>query len=315
MIGGAYILLAEYLPPWGRAYLFAASALLLLAAHFFIYFRVHHDAYAIGHFGVTWKSGPWLVKDGTDQLLLYGSWYSLPAHLLQGFSFVCVLVDIVPRRQSRRWWSSYLLPAELYGLALLAAAFLPWGVRVPQMTAPLSELTERLSSVTAILVCCLLGVMKPQKWHLVGFAAIAAVFFSFLYKDTATLNQIEEQAERKVHLLPPGQRVIAPLLPFRGDGRIGFEHIVDRACIEQCFSYDNYEPSTGQFRVRVQSENPFVMANQGAANAVSQGREYIVKPQDLPLFEIYQCDRSLTQLCVRGLTAGENTADVVRAIR
>jgi hypothetical protein len=182
------------------------------------------------------------------------------------------------------------------------------------MTAPLLGLTERLTSVTAILVCCLVGVMKPQKWHLVGFVAIAALFFSFLYKDTATLNHIEEQAERYVHLLPPGQRVIAPLLPFRSD-RMSIEHMMDRACIEQCFSYDNYEPSTGQFRVRVQSENPFVMADQDAANAASQGREYIVKPQDLPLFEIYQCDRNLTQLCVRGLTAGENTADVVRAIR
>jgi len=27
-------------------------------------------------------------------------------------------------------------------------------------------------------------------------------------------------------------------------------HSVDRACIGHCFSYSNYEPSSGQFRVR-----------------------------------------------------------------
>jgi len=36
----------------------------------------------------------------------------------------------------------------------------------------------------AILACCLLGAMKPKKWHAIGCAAIAAIFFTFLYIDT-----------------------------------------------------------------------------------------------------------------------------------
>jgi hypothetical protein len=309
MIGAAYILLVEYLPASTRACLFAAAALLLIAGHFFIRIRVHHTAYDKGHFGATWGTQHWwLIQDGTNQLVIHGWWYSLLAHLLQVFLLVCILVDMVRRRHEPRWWSSYLLPLELYGLTLLAAALLPSGIRVRQVIGPLLAIPERVTAISAILICCILAVMKPQKWHLAGFATIAILFFSFLYRDTAKVNYIEEQAEAYVRLLPPGQRVIAPLQSFPGDP-ISIYHIVDDACIDHCFSYANYEPSSGQFHVRVQSENPFVMADLDEANAASQGRRYIVKPQDFPLYEIYQCNGSLTQLCIRALRVGDNTAE------
>lgn len=81
-------------------------------------------------------------------------------------------------------------------------------------------------------------------------------------------------------------------------------HIVDRASIGHAFSYNNYEPSTGQFRVRASPGNPFVAAGFTIADKLQTG-QYLVRPQDLPMVEIYQCDLTLTRLCMRELAAGE----------
>jgi hypothetical protein len=88
-------------------------------------------------------------------------------------------------------------------------------------------------------------------------------------------------------------------------------HIVDRACIGRCFSYDNFEPSTGQFRVRANPGNPFVMADMQSAGGAQVG-DYVVRARDLPLSDIYQCDSSMTELCVRDLAVGDRTSSALR---
>ena len=97
-------------------------------------------------------------------------------------------------------------------------------IHFPPPTATLALLTERLTSVSAVLACCLLGAMQPRKWHLAGFAAIAVVFFSFLYQDTATVNRMEQQVVRLVSELPPNQRVMATILPPAGVARVDPAH-------------------------------------------------------------------------------------------
>jgi hypothetical protein len=296
---GAYAVLAERLPPRHRVYLFVTSVLVLVGMHFFI--RVHYPAH-----GVIWKYGPWFVHDGSDQLVLYGPQYLLPARLFRAFLWACLLVDLVRRRHTPRWWSPYLLPAELYALTLLGAVLLPSGIDTRTFHRmgflSIGFLAERLTSVSAILVCCLLGAMKPQKWHLIGFAIIAAIFFGFLYNDTATINRLENQVDRLVRDIPPGQRVVATIVPL--PGRVAMRHIVDRACISHCFSFDNYEPSSEQFRVRANFGNRFVMTDTESAYAAQIG-EYVVQARDLPLFDVYQCDSSMTALCVRQVAAGD----------
>jgi hypothetical protein len=114
---------------------------------------------------------------------------------------------------------------------------------------------------------------------------------------------MEADVEHYIATLPAGQRVAATIWPFPGS-RIFTMHIVDRASIAHAFSYNNYEPSSQQFRVRALPGNPFVMTDFDAADAVQTGR-YIVQQQDLPIAEIYQCDLSMTRLCMRALVAGE----------
>lgn len=145
--------------------------------------------------------------------------------------------------------------------------------------------------------------MRPSRWHLVGSAAIAALFFSFLYQDTAVVNRMEAQVEQLVSTLPPNQRVMATIFPFPGS-RILLQHIVDRACIGRCFSYGNYEPGAAVFRVRALPGNPYVLSDYDLAVDMERGG-YVVQPKDLPVYQIYQCSPSGTDLCIRSLEAGE----------
>ncbi|MGO9863375.1 MAG: hypothetical protein ACLPLR_07180 [Terriglobales bacterium] len=301
VVVGAYLVLAERLPLRHHAYLFVASALLLLGIYFFI--RIHFSGGRAG-----WRFEPPFVHDGTDQFLLYGSRYMLPARLFRAFAWGCLLVEVMRRRHTARWWSPFVLPAELYALALLAAALLPSGINARALDKmgflSIGFLTERLTSVSAILIFCLLGAMKPRQWHLVGFGIIAVLFFFFLYNDTAAINRMEAQLESKIGEIPSGSRVVATILTF--PARVSTNHIVDRACIGRCFSYRNYEASAGQFRVRATPGNAFVMADPQSAFAAQTGN-YVVRASDLPLFEVYQCDSSMTTLSVRKLAVGDKT--------
>lgn len=288
---GAYLMLAQHIPERQHIYLFAASVLVILGLHFFI--QVHYSPSRI-----IWSYRPPFVHDGADQLLLYGPQYLLPARLFRAFLWACLLLDIA-RRHMAGGWSQYLLPAELCALAFLGVLLLPTGFK------SIGFLTERMTSVLAVLLCCLLGSIKLQKWHLAGFVIIAAIFFFFLYTDTAAINRAEAQLEDKVREIPPGSRVVASIVPL--PGRVTTHHIIDRTCIGRCFSYDNYEPSTEQFRVRANPGNQFVLADGGSAQAAQKGN-YVVQARDLPLFDIYQCDLSTSVYCVREVVAGDKTS-------
>ena len=63
--------------------------------------------------------------------------------------------------------------------------------------------------------------------------------------------------ERSVAALPAGHRVVSDIESIE-NSRMVIEHIVDRACIGRCFSYDNYEPPSALFRVRAAPGNSIV---------------------------------------------------------
>jgi hypothetical protein len=296
---GAYLLLAERLPPRHQGYLLLASAAVMACLSIFL----------ARHYSARWRFTAGTLFPGMDQLLLFGLPYKIAYGVLEAFFVVCLVADLLRGRRSRKWWLPYLLPAQLYASAILASVLLPSLIVYSKQAAPLSYLTDRLTSVSAIFLCCLLGAMQPRKWHLAGFAAVGVLFFSFLYSDTATLNRMEGQAEDLVRALPPGQRVVAELWPLAGS-RISFViHIVDRACIGRCFSYGNYEPASTQFRVRARPGNSIVTASRTDSDYIANGN-YVVKPRDLPMVEITQCGDDLTVLCARRLRAGDSTGCV-----
>jgi len=295
--GGAYLILAKRLRCRNKWLLPGAAGLSLAFLSFYI----------SSHYEVIWSSISLYNYphnfSGVDQLDLYGARYTSVSNLLLVFILVCLASDIVIRLKARETLTAFQVPFQIYLIAVFSAISFPRIIFFPQSAIPFGLLTERISSVAAIFGCSVLGVMTPKRWHVAGFSALAAVFFLFLYLDTGKVNRMEIQAERYERVLPPGQRIIATIWPFSGS-RVFINHIVDRSCAGYCFSYGNYEPSSKQFRVRANPNNQIVTASSEMAEAIESG-EYIVQRDDLPIFQIYQCNLNMTELCMRELAPGE----------
>jgi len=288
----AYIAFAERLPwrfQW-VAPLVASVAIVLI--HYFFLNRFCYEA----------EPDPVYWFTGGDQLVLFGHRYWYIKWTVLIFAGVALVSDVIRRRREKGMWRAYSIPLQLYLVIELAVFLFPRGVEFPHRVA-IAMITERLTSLSAAAGCCLLAVMQPRKWHLAASLAIAAVFFTFVYQDTLSINQIEQQAEALVRRLPPNQRVLATICPL-DDSRVMIQHIVDLACIGQCFSYGNYEAGTEIFRVRANPGNPYLMSSHQDAIDMEDGN-YVVKASDLPAYQMYQCTPDGIRLCIRPLVAGE----------
>jgi hypothetical protein len=294
LIGAAiYVGLAEMLP-WRRQFLLLVPAAGTLIAQHYYFWR---------EFVVEAAPQSPLWYSGADQLVLFGDRYWICAGALIAFVLISLAIDLIGRRREAELGRDFGIPLQLYIVAALAVPLLPRGVHLPH-SVPIALLTDRLTTVSAVLICCLLGAMRPSRWHLAASTAIAIVFFAFVYQDTGIANRMEAQAERLVRTLPRNARVMATIDPPI-ESRILIQHMIDRACVGYCFSYGNYEPSTGVFRVRSTPGNPYVLNNYDRAVDMEDG-DYSVQPRDLPVYQVYQCDASGTLLCVTPLEAGED---------
>lgn len=294
----AYVGIAERARARYQILLFATGVAMLCGLH--EYFWRHYVAEASPfHF---------YEMTGADQVLLFGDRYRWIEWSLTSFAVLAFAIDRIfgrsGRDETRKRRSSTGIVAQLFLLALIAVPLLPRGVRHADSVAALALLTDRLTSVTAALACCLLATMKPAKWHLAATLTIAGVFFVFVYQDTGVVNQMEAEAAKLVRTLPPNQRVLATILPL-DDSRVMIQHIIDRACIGYCFSYGNYEPGSGMFRVRAAKDNPYVLDDYSLAVEMEEG-DYTMREQDLPAWQVYQCDESGTKLCIRALEEDED---------
>ncbi len=293
----AYVKAREKMPGWWKLALSLAAASGFAA----IYWYTSHRPSLFAD----WDRGPFYLYNGADQLGLYGKRYFFLAGAAFLFGLICVAADVYERRRDGSSWKPLELPFELYAVAFCATALLPENLRPSLHSGWIGLLGARLTTISAIFGLCLMGYLKPRKWHLAGFSICAVVFFAFLYQDTSWLNRLEANAEKLVTDLPVGTRVI---VTARGpvDSRIAFiGHSVERACIGHCFSYANYEPASEQFRVRVRKGSPVVTSSTDDAEDMASG-EYEVDEMDLPIKQIYQCgEKELTKLCIRDLEAGE----------
>jgi len=289
-----YIALAEVVPRRSQILVFLAAAAGVVLLHFYLQRHFIADA----------EENPVYIFTGADQFLLFGARYKIVQTAVLIFIPASILWDVIRRRREPGVWTAYAIPLQLYLVVELGVILLPDGIRFPGHPAALALLTERITSISAVLLCCLLAAMKPRKWHLAALSAIAAVFFWFLYQDTAILNRMEAQVEQLVATLPPGQRVLGTIKPPAGS-RVLIQHILDRACIGHCFSYGNYEPTTGMFHVRSLPGNSYNMTD-GDSTASMEDGSYEVQTRDLPAFQIYQCSVAGTDLYIRPLEEGED---------
>jgi len=293
----AYVKVRAKLPGWRKLALPLAAAGAFAAVR---WYAAHRPALM-----ADWDRGPFYLYNGADQLGLYGKRYFFLAGAALFLGVICVAVDLYARRREGSWWKLYELPFELYVVTFCATALLPENLRSSIYGGWIGLLSSRLTTISATFGLVLLGCLKPRRWHLAGFGFCAVLFFAFLYQDTGWLNRLEANAETLARDLPPGTRVIVTARA-PADSRIAFiGHAVERACIGRCFSYANYEPASGEFRVRVRKGSPVATSSTDDAEDMAAG-EYEVDDTDLPLKQIYQCDANdLTKLCIRDLEAGE----------
>jgi len=250
-------------------------------------------------FRCQWASGQAMGFSGADQIWVFGDRYlplALAVLVLWAFSFQRVL----ERRGLRRT----LMDVRLHVAILTAACvvLLPTIVVLPGSGQAESLLIARMSLAGAVLYCALAAAVPVRKWVLAGMGAAAAIFFCFVYQDESALNRVEDRMERVVAQLPPGQRVVSALMDTNLR-EFSLLHVVDRVCLGRCFSYANYEPSVGQFRVRAERQNGIVTADFRDSWAMQAGG-YVVKPRDLPLYRIDLCGAGKSDLCAAPVAAG-----------
>jgi hypothetical protein len=270
---------------------------------YFIRWYLGHDP----TFEADWPEMAFYKFNGADQLILFGNryWNLYWAGLAWGV--ICFASEGYPRRKEKEFWKPLRLVLELYVVTLCATSLLPENLHVSWYAGWIGLLVSRLTIISAILGLCAMALLRPRKWQTMGFAVCAAFFFVFLYQDTKVLDRMESHAEQLLTGLPPGTRVIGMIDPVEGSRLEFVHHMIDRACIERCFSYANYEPSSGQFRIRVREGSSVVAASNDESEAM-EGGTYVVRKADLPLMVLFQCDDDYpTKLCLRNLREGEKT--------
>ena len=299
-----YVGARRVLPGWWKAALPVASVTALAGVRWYLHRRTDLT--------VDWQSAlPFWQLNGADQLMVYGDRYATLAWLAVAFGALCVLREAVVRRRDTAWWKTLAQPAELYFVTFVATATLPENLRVSLYAAWIGLLVSRLTTIAAIFGLCVLGCVNLKRWALPGFAALAAGYFLFLYQDTRVLNRMEANAESLLWAQPTGTRII-PTIAADPDWRVEFiGHLADRACVGHCFVYSNYEPSSRQFRVRVSAGGSWIVTGSADDAEDMEGGGYEIQQGDLPVKQLYQCDRKdWTRLCLRDLAEGESTGDV-----
>jgi hypothetical protein len=295
----SYVVLWRWLPGRWKLAVPGAAELAVVVAR--LYLTRHYESFSV------WETfGPG-IYNGSDQLALYGTRYFILSGVALLFGAACFAADRLRRDPAQGSWAAMRLPLELHWFVVFAIYVLPDVLRVPLYSGWVGALALRLTTVAAVMGLCVLTLMRPRKWHTAGFTIIAIVFFVFLYQDTAALNRMEAQIERLIDSgVPAGGRVSATIWT-PSDSRLPYiVHMVDRACVQKCFSFQNYEPPSRQFRVRVAKHGSPLNTDDSLASQQMEVGEYLVQPGDLPMAQIYQCDEhDLTRLCVRQLAAGE----------
>ena len=299
-LGGAvYRLFWLKFPRWWKLSLPLAALTSVFAARWYV-----------GHHGyeVEWRDAPIWRLTGAEQFHVFGQRYLFFTYAIQLLFLLCTALALLPSPRSHFWKDRRIL-IELFVLSFLTSVILPENFHSDPAGGWIGALATRLTLVTVIFALCWLATLPPRLWHLAAYSVLAAVFFVFIYQDTAFMNRMEASAENVTRPLPFGTRTVSTIFA-PNDYRTIYLHIPDRACIGHCFLVSNYEPSTRQFRVRVEQGSPVVTSSVEDSEDMQSGT-YDVQEEDLPLKQIYQCDASdLTRICIRDLAEDEKNGAV-----
>jgi hypothetical protein len=286
----AYLAVTRNRQLWQRLVTLGLGVLVLWVARYVLMSR----------FQCRWFWGQMLLVSGADQALIFGLKY---LYIVAAVLLVSILLAV--RLIKTYGWTKLAasLPFQLWVLNAVAVVLLPNDVFFPAYAVAFGYVANRLSLPAGIMACALLAQVPLRMYEKIAMVMILAGFSAMLYVDTREFNRWEDSVDAKIAQLPFGQRVISslPVLSVPVDP---LKHMVDRACVGHCYSYANYEPSTRQFRIRATKGNAIVLSEYADVYAIEK-TEYVVQPQDLPLYLIYACHPLQWEACVRPLAAGD----------
>jgi hypothetical protein len=261
-------------------------------------FLVALHFYLGAHFQLRWPSNRTFAPSGLGEFLVFGPKYLLVAGAMLFFGILLSYRLINDRGFVRTLLG---VPFQLLVCAVAAVLLMPDGIQLPGYHAPLTFLTGRLSLLVALSICVLFGTLRPGPWLKSAIYVVACVFFSFLYMDERAVNAVEDRMDAALSGLKADQRVV---LAHMGVSWLmdPYTHMIDRACINHCFSYANYEPSSAAFRVRVEKGSPLVTANYDDSMAMQKG-VYQVRETDLPMLSLSACPKRPRDFCLSRLSA------------
>lgn len=290
---GIYLAALRWMPARPRI----ALSIFLLAASFVV------RAYLVHHFEVLPRETPYYGLLGADQLIVFGHNYFFLAVATLGACLLCFAITLRGRASeilSSPW-------VQFYAVTAVIVYFAPGGLHSEATFGMMGYLPDRGSLYTAVALAVVIACCRPRFRFAAATTLVATIFFFALHHDTGILEQRVAKAKQLVRPYS-GRRVVSMLNGIPG-WRIHEDHSVDRACIGQCYSYNNYEPSTKQFRLRAAPDNRVVLINDDTLDSIKDG-EYTVQRRDLPLYEVYECGNGPTDLCIAELHEGQKNGDV-----
>jgi len=271
----------------------AAAAVLFLAGHIL---RAHFETSFL-----TFATA--CGVNGSDQIVLREP-YRLLAIALTLSGFLVVFGEYVKCRfEPGRFWPRFGMPIQLFLILWVGAWALPDFIAIPGM-GRFGFIAERSSLISAVLACAVIGAAGYRRSLAIYCWAIAACYFALSYQDTGVLSRMETKVDSLLSAVGSGQRVFSTIDFGQRGSRLLFNHMVDRECVGRCFSFGNYEPATGHFRIRAKPDNGIVAATKFDVDAI-WGGAYVVNATDLPAYGVYQPGGDWTVLAIRPLHAGE----------
>jgi hypothetical protein len=279
--------------------------------------------YIAARYVTVWMPRQLLYWTGADQALLYGGLYLLVAMAFLFFNVIFII-------KSKNNWRAYVnVPAQGFFITAIGIMLIPSSIRASIEQAEVSHIADRVSLFSGVLLLAVVGCAVYRRWHFAAGLVTAAIFFGVLYRDVGREARVEAKMEQLVHLLPVGGRVV--FYDHLTDGeersyvrtrkerlthltgrlasifteRLNSNHLLSRACLGHCYDYMNYEPSTGQFRIRATPGNPVVIARHTDFVRLVGGT-YVVTATDLPLYALLRCGESSEDIRLHPLTEGES---------
>jgi hypothetical protein len=291
-----YVYAVRTVPRPLRVLAFLGTAALLIVAQSALLARFPENRWSLGDLAS--REGI-LGLTGSGQFWVYGPEYAIVvcgtllvwfALLLQRLDRGAVLDDPL---------------IHIWGLNIVAYALMPNSIQLPQYPVPLALMPYRISLFIAVLLCAVMSVGAQGRNLARVSGLLASVFFTLMYFDARSLNQVEAGIVKVVSNLPPGSRVAAAFLDSASWRLNGLQHVGAAACLGRCFDYGNYEPPSAAFRVRVNGPNDVVTDDVRIVAEIESGG-HIVTPQEAPLYTVCRAEQG-GAFELRKLGAGETT--------